>query len=134
MTKSAFREVWQRFVRRSRPHKSAHFQLEYTPPRGRQVTVGHLFLEGGEWTFRYDPDYRGRHDLRPLEGFDDLSKVYRSKILFPFFAVRVPDEHRPDVRRRLEADGIEAPDTSDLLRIFGRRAAASPAFELVEKG
>ncbi|HXK39220.1 MAG TPA: HipA N-terminal domain-containing protein [Candidatus Paceibacterota bacterium] len=97
------------------------------------MIVGHLSLDDGEWSFQYDPDYRRRRDLRPLEGLDDLEKVYRSKTLFPFFAVRVPDEQRPDVRRRLEAEKITTPDESDLLRIFGRRAAASPAFELVEK-
>jgi HipA-like protein len=114
-------------------HKSARFRLKYVPPEGgKSVVVGHLLFEGGQWSFSYDPEYRHRSDLRPIEGFDDMGKVYRQKALFPFFAVRVPPEDRPDVRRRLEQDHVEEPDTTDLLRMFGRRAAASPAFELVE--
>ena len=97
------------------------------------MTVGYLTFEDDWWTFEYDSGYRSRSDLRPIEGFDDLDKVYRSKVLFPFFAVRVPDEQRTDIRRRLAEKDIKDPDTSDLLREFGRRAAASPAFELVEK-
>ncbi len=96
------------------------------------MTVGYLTFEDGWWTFKYDPEYRRRVDLRPIEGFDDLEKVYRSRVLFPFFAVRVPDEQRTDIQRRLAKRDIKDPDTSDLLREFGRRAAASPAFELVE--
>lgn len=118
----------------TRSHKSAKFRLEYAPPSapGRAVTVGHLTFDGAQWSFRYDPEYRRRHDLRPIEGFPDLDKVYQSTTLFPFFAVRIPHEDRPDVRRRLERDHVEEPDTTDLLRMYGRRAAASPAYELVE--
>ena len=130
---TALREALRRVMRKSQGHKSARFRLDYLPEGGSPVTVGHLAFEDGVWTFEYDEAYRQRRDdLRPIEGFDDLDKVYRSKVLFPFFAVRIPDEHRKDVRRRLEQYRIEAPDASDLLRMFGRRAAASPAFELVE--
>jgi HipA-like protein len=126
-------EVFKRLMGRKRSEKSASFRLVYAPPQGPRVTVGHLTFEKGWWTFEYAPEYRIRSDLRPIEGFDDLQRVYRSKSLFPFFAVRVPDEHRTDVQRRLAQDDIEDPDTSDLLRMFGRKAAASPSFELIER-
>ena len=118
----------------SRSHKSARFRLEYAPPAGggSSVTVGHLSFDGTQWSFRYDPEYRRRSELRPIEGFPDLDKVYRATTLFPFFAVRIPHEDRPDVRRRLERDHVEEPDATDLLRMYGRHAAASPAYELVE--
>jgi len=125
-------EALRRMLGKKRGSKSAHFRLDYAPAGGRSVTVGYLSLEDGWWTFKYDSDYRRRSDLRPIEGFDDLDRIYRSKVLFPFFAVRVPDEHRTDIQRRLAEKDIKDPDTSDLLREFGRRAAASPAFELVE--
>jgi HipA-like protein len=98
----------------------------------RPVTVGRLDYNGEMWTFAYDDEYKRRSDsLRPVEGFDDVEKVYRSSILFPFFAVRIPDADRPDVRKRLSEEHIINPDASDLLRLFGRRVVSSPAFELV---
>lgn len=119
------------FGKKRDQQKLPHFKLEYAPTDGEHVTVGYLTLEAdGRWTFAYEEEYRRRSDLRPIEGFDDLDRVYRSKALFPFFAVRIPDPHRADVRKRLE--DIKDPDATDLLRKFGRRSAASPAFELVE--
>jgi HipA-like protein len=127
------RAVLRRIMRKRPEHKAGRFSLWYHASAGaRPVTVGYLKFEGGWWTFEYDTDYRHRPDLRPIEGFDDLERVYRSRVLFPFFAVRIPDQDRPDVRRRLEEQKIRDPETSDLLRVYGRRAVASPNFELVE--
>jgi HipA-like protein len=118
------------FSKRREP-KVAQFRLMYAPAGGPHVTVGYLTLEeDGRWAFAYDSAYRQQSDLRPIEGFDDLDRVYRSTALFPFFAMRIPDPQRADVRKRLR--DIEHPDATDLLRAFGRRSAASPAFELVE--
>jgi HipA-like protein len=126
-------EAFRRMLRKRRSPKHSDFRLDYKPADGSTVTVGYLSFADGWWTFTYDEEYKRQTHLRPLEGFDDLTKTYKSKTLFPFFAVRVPDEQRTDVRRRLEEEDIKHPDESDLLRMFGRRAAASPAFELLEK-
>jgi HipA-like protein len=111
--------------------KAARFTLRYSPSGEPPVTVGHLEFDGTMWTFRYADEYKQRPDLRPIEGFDDVAKVYRSSVLFPFFAVRIPDPDREDVRRKLEEDRIHDPEAADLLRIFGRRVVSSPAFELL---
>jgi HipA-like protein len=117
---------------RSRPsQKAAAFVLLYVPLGEHPVTVGHLDFDGSLWTFRYDDEYKQRSDLRPIEGFDHVEKVYRSSVLFPFFAVRIPDPERNDVKRRLEEDHVLDPEPTDLLRIFGRRVVSSPAFELL---
>jgi len=112
-------------------HKPAKFVLRYLPPAGPSVTVGHLEFDTQMWTFRYDDEYKKRSDLRPIEGFDDLARVYRSSVLFPFFAVRIPDVDREDVKRKLREEHVRHSEPTDLLRIFGRRVASSPAFELV---
>jgi HipA-like protein len=109
----------------------AHFTLRYLPEGEPPVTVGYLDFDGQAWSFRYDDDYKRRSDLRPIEGFDAVERVYRSSVLFPFFAVRIPDVTRGDVKRRLEKDRIRHPGTADLLRLFGRRVVSSPAFELL---
>lgn len=111
--------------------KPARFVLQYSPQAEPTVTVGHLDFDGALWTFVYAEEYKERHDLRPIEGLDEVGKVYRSPVLFPFFAVRIPDIDRDDVRRKLEEDRIRDPEATDLLRIFGRRVLSSPAFELL---
>jgi hypothetical protein len=110
--------------------RRATFDLSYGSPGGDRVLVGRLHFGGTEWTFAYSPDFQQRSDLRPLEGFDDKHHVYRSRALFPFFAVRIPDEDRSDVKRTLAAEGIERPSPADMLRLFGRKNVASPAYEL----
>jgi hypothetical protein len=114
-----------------RAQKAARFLLRYGPPRERPIIVGHLEFDGRMWTFWYDDEYKERADLRPIEGFDDVDRVYQSSVLFPFFAVRVPDIDRDDVRRTLEAAHVRRPEVTDLLRMFGRRVVSSPAFELL---
>lgn len=114
----------------TRRDSRARFRLVYKPDASPGLAVGHLAFDGKEWTFSYDEDYRRRRDLRPLEGFDDVAKVYRSNHLFPFFAVRIPDRERPDIDRLLKAKKITDPDAVDLLRAFGERAASSPGFRL----
>lgn len=118
-------------AKRGRP---ASFSLLYEPPQADRVIVGQLDFDGQTWTFRYDEAFRRRPDLRPIEGFPDLRKVYQSSVLFPFFAMRIPDTEREDVKRKLDDVEITDPGVSDLLRIFGRRAVSSPSFELVPLG
>jgi hypothetical protein len=118
--------------RRSRKlRKPESFTLVYSPPSGGPVTVGRLDFDGDVWTFAYADEYKRREDLRPLEGFSDVERVYRSQMLFPFFAVRIPDRTRTDVRDRLDKDQVQDPGPSDLLRLFGRRVVSSPGFELI---
>lgn len=127
---SLVRTLWAR--RRTPAGRKARFVLRYTPSQATHVTVGVLEFDGQMWTFRYDDEYKAHRDeLRPIEGLDDMDRVYRSTRLFPFFAVRIPDVHRPDVIRQLEAHNLTDPEPTDLLRLFGRQVVSSPAFELL---
>ncbi len=112
--------------------KPAAFELRYAPSTEDQLVVGYLDFRDGVWTFRYDETFKKR-GIRPIEGFDDVEKVYRSPALFPFFAVRIPDVDRTDVRRKLQEQRVRDPQQTDLLRIFGRRVLSSPAFELIPR-
>jgi HipA-like protein len=106
--------------------------LLYTPSSDTQIKVGELEFDGEAWTFKYSDEYKQRRaELRPIEGLDDVDLVYRSTRLFPFFAVRIPDAHRTDVKRELERAHVKDPNPVDLLRLFGRHVVSSPAFELV---
>ena len=111
--------------------KRAEFRLLYEPSPSVRIDVGHLTFDGRSWVFTYDDEYKRRGDLRPLEGFPDKTQTYRSTVLFPIFAVRIPDLDRRDVRRRLKQDRLQDPDLIDMLRLFGRRVVSSPGFELI---
>ena len=50
------------------------------------VLVGRLSREGEEFVFRYDPGYTGK----TISAFPVRKPEYRSKRLWPFFAVRIP--------------------------------------------
>ena len=120
-------------IRRYRGSRQRYtrFELRYAPPSDAPVTVGFLEFKSGSWTFAYDTAYKQRGDLRPIEGFDDLDRVYTSSVLFPFFAIRIPSPDRTDVKLKLQQDHISDPTLADLLRLFGRRVVSSPGFELV---
>jgi HipA-like protein len=109
--------------------KSASFRLELDAKPA--ITVGHLTYDDGVWSFFYDDAFKQHKDLRPLDGFPDIDRVYRSQLLFPFFAVRIPDRGRADVEARLAKEAIAEPDAVDLLRIFGRRIVSSPGLLLL---
>jgi hypothetical protein len=72
-----------RAMRSRSSQKAAGFVLLYVPPGEHSVTVGHLDFDGSLCTFRYDDEYKQRSDLRPIEGFDHVEKVYRSSVLLP---------------------------------------------------
>ena len=115
--------------------RSAEFVLMYAPSEETAVTVGHLQYDGHEWTFQYDDDYKSRSaELRPIEGFAEFDKVYRSSRLFPFFRVRIPDVRRRDLVGLLKERRVRDPGQAELLKIFGRHAAASPSYRLVPSG
>jgi hypothetical protein len=82
----------------------------------------------GEWVFRYSDEFCRQSEIRPIVDFPDLRKEYRSRTLWPFFALRIPSPEQPAVRdfilKRKKADeGI-------LLKEFGERSIANP-FRLV---
>ncbi|WP_163540937.1 HIRAN domain-containing protein [Occultella kanbiaonis] len=70
-------------------------------PKSRQFTcVGILMFDGTRYTFEYDPVAD-----RPLPGLP-LGRVHQSETLFPIFAERVIDPHRPERPVTLELLGL----------------------------
>lgn len=64
--------------------------------------IGCLILDG-HFTFRYLPGAALAPGFRPLPGFPDLDRAYRSSALFLFFAARLMDRRRPDYDDYAEA-------------------------------
>lgn len=100
---------------------------------GGEVLVGQLWLEGGEFVFRYAESYQ-RSGEPPIAGFPDLESEYRSRRLWPFFEVRLPPTDREDVRRVIQASGVDEKDPLALLAALGAHTATSPyTLELEDK-
>jgi HipA-like protein len=80
------------------------------------------------WQFEYSDEFK-RSDLRPIVEFSDVEKVYQSKELWQFFAMRIPSPEQPEVEEILRREQIEEHDAVKLLKRFGGRTIANP-FEL----
>jgi len=93
--------------------------------------VAELIWQKGHYDFRYLEAFR-ELGLAPFPGLSDVSpsKVYISTELPRFFAERIPDVRRPEIRERLHREGIPEHDELALLAALGRLSVTDP-FELV---
>lgn len=86
-------------------------------------SVAVLQFSDGEYTFWYRSDAHEVPQFRAFIGFPELSRVYKSHRLFPFFDVRVMDKRRRDFTDYVEALGLpaDAPALDILSRSGGER-------------
>jgi hypothetical protein len=88
----------------------------------RYERVGVLECSDDGYSFRYDTSLAAM--VRPLVGFDDLARTYRSRHLFPLFDERVASPRRPDYDQWLSWLGlphVEVHPMEFLARSGGRR-------------
>lgn len=96
-------------------------------PFGRGMRlVGTLSQEGGEFVFKYDRQFVSAADAEPIPGFPQLESDYRSRELWPFFAVRIPPASRTDVRDALKHHGLRRDQTLEVLGTLARRSISNP--------
>jgi len=88
--------------------------------------VGVLWQESGEFVFKYDPQYASTKGAEPISAFPDLEEEYRSKELWPFFAVRIPPRDRQDVREALAKLSLRPEQTLEVLGKLARRTISNP--------
>ncbi|MDQ2837129.1 MAG: hypothetical protein M3Y42_18445 [Actinomycetota bacterium] len=82
--------------------------------------VGLLDFDGAVFTFRYLSKASTIEDFRPFIGFPNLDERYQAKLLWPFFALRVMDERRPDFPQYLQRLGL--PSGASQLDILSRNS------------
>ena len=92
--------------------------------------IGTLIADKGEWIFSYSEEFRKQSEIKPIIDFPDLKRQYRSRSLWPFFALRIPSPEQPAVREFLRSHPEQKPDEGILLKEFGERSIANP-FRLV---
>jgi HipA-like protein len=105
------------------PEVRAKFLLTYG-----DLLVGTLTVQDSQWQFEYSDEFK-QSDLRPIVEFPDVEKVYQSKDLWQFFAMRIPSPEQPEVEEIIRREHIEEDDAVKLLKRFGGRTIANP-FEL----
>jgi HipA-like protein len=130
--KRFFKSLWDEFeawgIRAPRAGTAQRRRIQVLAPvsGGAEVLVGALSEEGGEFVFRYAEAYRVATGARPLPAFPDLSEEYRSRELFPFFAVRLPPFERDDVKAALERLHVQEHDSLSILGLLARKGIANP--------
>ena len=89
--------------------------------------IGELYRDGDEYVFAYLPGFF-KAGLKPLPDFPNpvRSKRYRSSQLWPFFANRIPDLRRDDVREVIKTGGVKKSDELELLVTLGRETINNP--------
>lgn len=100
-------------------------------PQRRPLPTGLLSTSADGFAFAYVQGFTSDPEQRPLLGFSDINKVYRSPSLFPFFRQRVIEADRSDRIAFLEWLGLpqDASDWQVLARGGGTRKG--DRFEIV---
>ena len=103
--------------------RSAYTKLEvYRIASDERILVGRLTSEAGVYIFRYDENYNGS----PVPAFPDRGREYRSELLWPFFAIRIPPLEREDVRQEMERKKLDEEDVFGILGTLGRISISNP--------
>lgn len=81
-----------------------------------------------KFLFRYLDSFRSR-GLAPLPGFQEVDRIYESVDLFPFFAERIPDLRRPEIKEWIKQQNIDETNKLELLGALSRHSVTD-SFEL----
>lgn len=109
------------------------------PPMNKQITfkvmlgplvIGTLQSDYGLWVFAYADEFRNQSEIQPIVDFPLVNQEYRSRILWPFFALRIPSPTQPAVREFIRSQPKAKADAAMLLKEFGVRSTANP-FRLI---
>ena len=92
------------------------FVLKY-----KNLTIGKLTLDNGEWKFEYTEAFKNQNNITPLSNFPSLNKVYTSSELWPFFATRIPSL----TQLQQKHENVERNEAA-LLKRFGARTITNP--------
>lgn len=90
----------------------------------RSIIIGHLTYDD-IWTFQYTEEFKASN-FKPLFGFQDLDKIYKSKMLFPHFRARFPGFKQPAIKQIMEQEGILETDHCEILKRFCEKTIVNP--------
>lgn len=107
------------------PGVNATFHLKYG-----SLLIGFLIYDKDKWIFKYSDEFKNQNVLKPITDFPDLNKVYESKELWPFFAIRIPAINQPYQLKKIKKANIDKNDAIGLLKVFGMKSINNP-FKLI---
>ncbi|MCY3770942.1 MAG: hypothetical protein OXG98_02820 [Gemmatimonadetes bacterium] len=84
--------------------------------------VGTLSLDQDEFVFRYVSGY----DMDPISAFPMIDEEYRSRHLWPFFAVRIPPIEREDMQEKISSRLLEKDQIIEILGLVARVSVTNP--------
>lgn len=122
----------------SRFFKSEEQPVELSTPRDLKVVfelrykdlvVGHLILDDGNWQFFYSEEFKHQSKITPILDFPDTNKSYKATDLWPFFAHRIPGLGQPQVQEIIKNESLNPTNSAELLKRFGQKSITNP-FEL----
>ena len=94
------------------------------------LVIGTLRADNGQWVFAYSDEFRNQSEVRLITDFPTVTQEYRSRILWPFFALRIPSPAQPAVQEFIRSQPGAKAHAGMLLEEFGLRCSANP-FRLV---
>ena len=97
------------------------FHLKY-----KNKLIGYLSFNGDEWIFKYSEEYKRNPIINPIIDFPDKTKEYRNKLLWPFFAARIPAINQPFHHKKIKKAKIKKDNSVALLRLFGNATITNP--------
>lgn len=92
----------------------------------KKLKIGYLYSENKKYVFEYAEEFKKQDKIKPLSGFPDKHKIYRSEYIFPFFISRMPDPDRPLVKEIIDREEIEKDDLFGILDKFGKQTLDNP--------
>lgn len=101
--------------------EEAEFLLRHDGTR-----IGRLWIKASCWHFEYYDGFDEDSGVKPLIQFPDTDKKYKTRDLWPFFALRIPSPKQPSVRKVVEDEEIDVENEVELLRRFGRKTSDNP--------
>lgn len=92
-----------------------------------KLDIGSLsLLEDGVWEFIYANSFLEQGYIKPLIGFPNIHKEYRSKQLWPFFSSRIPSADQPYVQEKVRCKHLDVTNSAEMLKEFGERTITNP--------
>lgn len=91
-----------------------------------ELNIGYLYIDEGLWKFHYSKEFKNQNEYRKLAGFSDLEKTYESRVLWPFFKIRIPGLKQPMILEIIKTENLDKDNEAMLLKRFGRKSVSNP--------
>lgn len=86
--------------------------------------IGFLSNVDKKWLFEYSDWFKQQDTILPIMEFPDKSKTYKTDLLWPFFANRIPSKTNLELNDKNKH--LATASIVELLEVFGKRTINNP--------